>query len=571
MGYEAIHEALTHNRLDVARALLDAGVPVNEWGVAERTPLCTAVEAGNTAAVDLLLERGADLTIADGDGGTALDAAYWLGDWAMVERLLDAGARLDDVGACLSACAENNALPCLPRALDALPRRLGRPLTPEELTPALALAPWRGGVDVVRLLLAAGAPAGGLQQPRPLYTAAVGLRPDVVRILLEAGADPEAALEGTGVPAAAVWLLAGRADMARAALARLPAGDRWQRFDTVATPVPGFPWLTLAAMSGSRECLELAWERGAYANKQAVQTAFGQLCNRGRADALPLVLSVAAAHSVALPGDLLGHVCASGSKDLGLVSSLVAVGCSLTVKPSWATMSPAAAAARQGAAPGVLEALFAHGARLDGRYELARETTWQRVSGAVSDLVGATAWFNGPTVLEAAVLSDKAEVIACVLRHTPPSDVSAAPPAGWHDVPSADAIGVLAAAFPALARAVATAEPAAGQTGLQRAAARALPSAAEGWLAAGADPLQANAAGLRALHMVGGDDSSYGGASWAANARRCGALLVRAEAWARRRWAVAASALDLTAWGRGVGGGRPAGGCGEAESSTRGR
>jgi hypothetical protein len=205
-------------------------------------------------------------------------------------------------------------------------------------------------------------------------------------------------------------------------------------------------------------------------------------------------------------------------------------------------MSPAAAAARQGASPSVLEALLAHGARLDGRYEVARETTWQRVTGAVSDWLGATPWLSGPTVLEAAVLSDKAEVIACVLRHTPPSDVSAAPPAGWHEVRSADAIGVLAAAFPALARAVATAEPAAGQTGLQRAAARALPSAVEGWLAAGADPLQVNAAGLRALHMLGGETTWCETPTWRGQARQCGALLVRAEAWARRRCAVVASA-----------------------------
>jgi hypothetical protein len=543
--------------MDAARALLDAGLPINEWGVEERTPIFTAVEAGNAAAVDLLVERGADLSIVDGGRATVLDAACWSGDWGMVERLLDAGARMDDVGAFLAACAENHTSDCLPRALDALPRRLGRTLTPAELSPALALAAGRGSVDVVQSLLAKGAPAGGLHRPRPLYTAAVGLRHDTLRVLLEAGADLEAALEGTGVPAAAVWLLAGRADMARAALVRLPAGDEWQRFEGIATPVPAFQWLTLAAASGSRECLELAWERGAYADKQAVQMAFGQLCNGSRADALPLVLSVAAAHGVALPDDLLARVWLYGATSSELVSSLVAAGCSVNHGSSvaWLRMSPAAAAARQGAAPSVLEALFAHGARLDGRYEVARETTWQRVTGAVSDLVGATPWLSGPTVLEAAVLSDKAEVIACVLRHTPPSALPAVPPAGWHEVPSADAIGVLAAAFPALVRAVATAEPAAGQTGLQRAAARALPSAVEGWLAAGADPLQANAAGLRALHRAGGDDSSYGGASWAANARRCGALLVRAEAWARRRWAVAASALDLTACGRGVGGG----------------
>jgi uncharacterized protein len=220
---EAMNEALQMGpaSMDAARALLDAGLPVNEWGVAERTPLCAAVEAGNAAAVDLLLERGADLTIADGGGGTVLDAACWSGDWAMVERLLDAGARLDEPAVVLQTCCGN------PHMVHVLSRRLGRPLTPEELTPALAWVAGCGSVDVVRSLLAAGALATGLLHDKPLYPALAALRPDVVRILLEAGADPEAALEGTGVPAAAAWLLAGRADMARAALARLPAGDRW--------------------------------------------------------------------------------------------------------------------------------------------------------------------------------------------------------------------------------------------------------------------------------------------------------------------------------------------------------
>ncbi|WYX09337.1 hypothetical protein WJ966_03735 [Achromobacter xylosoxidans] len=59
-------------------------------------PLLAAVTSGQAAMVDLLLARGADPLGLAPDGRSALYWAIAGGDDAMLERLLRAGARMDD-------------------------------------------------------------------------------------------------------------------------------------------------------------------------------------------------------------------------------------------------------------------------------------------------------------------------------------------------------------------------------------------------------------------------------------------------------------------------------------------
>ena len=56
------------------------------------TPLIDAVKRHDRAAVNALLDRGADVDAAEADGTTALHWAAQLDDLATVDSLLDAGA-----------------------------------------------------------------------------------------------------------------------------------------------------------------------------------------------------------------------------------------------------------------------------------------------------------------------------------------------------------------------------------------------------------------------------------------------------------------------------------------------
>jgi ankyrin repeat protein len=70
----ALVMAADHQRLNVIDELLDAGTPIDAvdpaWG---RHPLRVAAQRGRAASVRHLLDRGADPTLADDEGHTALD------------------------------------------------------------------------------------------------------------------------------------------------------------------------------------------------------------------------------------------------------------------------------------------------------------------------------------------------------------------------------------------------------------------------------------------------------------------------------------------------------------------
>lgn len=63
-------------------------------GVQGRSPLLVAANEGSLPMVELLVERGADLQLADLNGSTALLAALHTGQEAIARVVLNAGANV---------------------------------------------------------------------------------------------------------------------------------------------------------------------------------------------------------------------------------------------------------------------------------------------------------------------------------------------------------------------------------------------------------------------------------------------------------------------------------------------
>lgn len=85
-----VFTAVSRNRNDALRALLDHGFKVNERGgpnIQKQTPLQWAVICDNAEAVRMLLERGADTTLRNFEGVTASELARRLSRTSIMEVL----------------------------------------------------------------------------------------------------------------------------------------------------------------------------------------------------------------------------------------------------------------------------------------------------------------------------------------------------------------------------------------------------------------------------------------------------------------------------------------------------
>ena len=92
-GNTALHLAAFHNRVDAARVLLGAGAQVNATNALAVTPLMLAAQAGSSQVVKLLLKGGADTTIRDARGRTALKWAKKTRHYEIAMRIAFAAAR----------------------------------------------------------------------------------------------------------------------------------------------------------------------------------------------------------------------------------------------------------------------------------------------------------------------------------------------------------------------------------------------------------------------------------------------------------------------------------------------
>jgi len=159
-------------------------------------PLLDAVKVGDHDAVAKLLREGADVNAAESDGTTPLMWAAYGGDAELVAALLKAGAQVsavNDYGA--TALAEAAAAGDASIIAQLLKAGADANATNREGETALMLVARTGNIAAAKLLLEAGADVNSTEAwggQSALMWAAAQLQPDMIDLLLAAGADVDA-------------------------------------------------------------------------------------------------------------------------------------------------------------------------------------------------------------------------------------------------------------------------------------------------------------------------------------------------------------------------------------------
>lgn len=173
LGNTPLMDAVLHKHEEAARLFLDRGARTtirNHW---QQTALELAQHDGLEAIFRLIEAR--DVAYAEQVGAQALHAAVKAGDMGEVERLIAAGASVEE------------RMPVVGSVDD-------------DYTP-LGLAARAGRADIVRVLLGAGADPRrviGLMKGTPVHEAAYFGYADVLRVLTEKRGQPEPELDAQG-------------------------------------------------------------------------------------------------------------------------------------------------------------------------------------------------------------------------------------------------------------------------------------------------------------------------------------------------------------------------------------
>jgi Ankyrin repeats (3 copies)/Ankyrin repeat len=94
-GWTALHYAVEFGKLDIVKALINAGADLNTRNIYGRTALHLAACGIKLDIVKALINAGADLNAKEEDGWTALHLAACYGNLDIVKALINAGADLN--------------------------------------------------------------------------------------------------------------------------------------------------------------------------------------------------------------------------------------------------------------------------------------------------------------------------------------------------------------------------------------------------------------------------------------------------------------------------------------------
>jgi ankyrin repeat protein len=190
----ALIDAVKRHDRTAVNALLDRGADVKAAEGDGATALHFAAEGNDVGLIDALLLAGADVNAKTRFNVTPLELAAKNGDRAAIERLLAAGAEVN-------AKSREGQTPLMTAArtgkLDAVKALLEHGATVDEIEgfrgqTALMWAAGEGHVDVVAALIAAGANVNAKSKGgfTPLLFAVRDAQIDTMRYLLEHGANP---------------------------------------------------------------------------------------------------------------------------------------------------------------------------------------------------------------------------------------------------------------------------------------------------------------------------------------------------------------------------------------------
>lgn len=171
--------------------LLELPVAINGATSQGRTPLMFAAQTGRQMPMSLLLERGADPTIADLNGTFALYLASDGGHYSCVDRLLTVGADPNQATNTGSTSLMSAALDCHDPQVTRLLLASGADIyaTCMDGRSALEFAAWMGNEAIVRLLIESGAAEDKTALQRALCASYIDNGMNCAPILIEAGAE----------------------------------------------------------------------------------------------------------------------------------------------------------------------------------------------------------------------------------------------------------------------------------------------------------------------------------------------------------------------------------------------